>query len=181
MMAVTIPSSGPDATPATITLTGGTTMQAEPGLDLLGGLDRETFKHVFAVGLEELQGLGVLSQEGVRGRLLAAGTGLGSASVPEVMKSLDKESDALLKKGGRTQRINLLLNELNRIEHRLREVQGQAAAYAEGQRQREQLEARVDGNRQEAERRRRELGRVERLEQALVPWATRNLARGEGR
>ena len=163
--------------PATLTQAGGTTMQAEPGLHLLGGLDRETFKHVFAVGLEELQGLGVLSQEGVRGRLLAAGTGLGSASVPEVMKNLDKESDTLLKKGGRTQRINFLLNDLKRIEHRLREVQGQAAAYAEGQRQREQLEARVDGNRQEAEGRRRELGRVERLEQARVPWANRNLAR----
>ena len=35
----------------------------------------------------------------------------------------------------------------------------------------------MDGNRQEAERRRRELGRVERLEQARVPWANRNLAR----
>ena len=39
------------------------------------------------------------------------------------------------------------------------------------------LEARVDGNRQEAEGRRRELGRVERLEQARVPWANRNRAR----
>ena len=82
-----------------------------------------------------------------------------------------------MKKGGRTQRINLLVNDLKRIEHRLREVQGQAAAYAEGQRRREHLEARVDGNRQEAEGRRRELGRVERLEQARVPWANRNLAR----
>ena len=86
--------------PATLTQAGGTTMQAEPALHLLGGLDRDTFKHVFAVGLEELQGLGVLSQEGVRGRLLAAGTGLGSASVPEVMKSLDKEWTTLLTKAG---------------------------------------------------------------------------------
>jgi uncharacterized protein YhaN len=163
--------------PATITQAGGTTMQAEPALHLLGGLDRDTFKHVFAVGLNELQGLGVLSQEGVRGRLLAAGTGLGSASVPEVMENLKKESETLLKKGGRTQRINLLLNDLKRIEHRLRELQGQAAAYAEGQRQREHLEARVDANRQESERRRRALGRVERLEQARVPWVNRNLAR----
>ena len=163
--------------PATLTQAGGTTMQAEPALHLLGGLDRDTFKHVFAVGLEELQGLGVLSQEGVRGRLLAAGTGLGSASVPEVMKSLDKELANLLAQRGQRQRINLLIKQLKEIEPRIRELQGQAAAYAEGQRQREQLEARVDGNRQEAERRRRELGRVERLEQARVPWANRNRAR----
>ena len=163
--------------PASITQAGGTTMPVEPALHLLGGLDRDTFKHVFAVGLNELQGLGVLSQEGVRGRLLAAGTGLGSASVPAVMEHLKKESENLLKKGGRTQQINILLNELKKIENRLRDLQGQAAAYADGQRQREHLEARVDGNRQEAERRRRELGRVERLEQARVPWANRNRAR----
>ena len=162
--------------PATITQAGGTTMPAEPALHLLGGLDRDTFKHVFAVGLEELQGLGVLSQEGVRGRLLAAGTGLGSASVPEVMKSLDKELANLLAQRGERQ-INLLIKKLKEIEARIRELQGQAAAYAEGQRQREQLEARVEANRQEAEGRRRELGRVERLEQARVPWANRNRAR----
>ena len=163
--------------PATLTEAGGAAIQADPALQLLGGIDRETFKHVFAVGLEELQGLGVLSQEGVRGRLLAAGTGLGSASVPEVMRSLDKETDALLKKGGRSQRINILLNDLKSIEHRLREVQGQAAAYAEGQRRREHRETRVEGNRQEAEGCRQGLARVERLEQARVPWANRNLAR----
>ncbi len=56
-------------------------------------------------------------------------------------------------------------------------LQGQAAAYAEGQRQQEYLEARVEANRQESEACRRELGRVERLEQARVPWANRNRAR----
>jgi uncharacterized protein YhaN len=163
--------------PATITQAGGTTMQAEPALHLLGGLDRDTFKHVFAVGLEELQGLGVLSQEGVRGRLFAAGTGLGSASVPEVLKNLDKELANLLALRGQKQIVNLLIKQLKEIEARIRELQGQAAAYAEGQRRREHLEARVDANRQEAERRRRELGRVDRLEQARVPWVNRNLAR----
>ena len=163
--------------PATLTQAGGTTMQAEPALHLLGGLDRDTFKHVFAVGLEELQGLGVLSQEGVRGRLFAAGTGLGSASVPEVMKNLDKELANLLALRGQKQIVNLLVKELKEIESRIRELQGQAAAYAEGQRQQEYLEARVEANRQEAEARRRELGRVERLEQARVPWANRNRAR----
>ena len=49
------------------------------------GLDRIPSVRVCG-GRKELQGLGVLSQEGVRGRLFAAGTGLGSASVPEVLK-----------------------------------------------------------------------------------------------
>jgi uncharacterized protein YhaN len=163
--------------PASLTQAGGTTMQAEPALQLLGGLDRETFKHVFAVGLEELQGLGVLSQEGVRGRLFAAGTGLGSASVPEVMKNLDKELANLLALRGQKQTVNLLVKEMKEIESRIRELQGQAAAYAEGQRHQEYLEARVEANRQESEARRQELGRVERLEQARVPWANRNRAR----
>lgn len=166
----------PGRGPATLTPAGGATIQVEPALQLFGGLDRETFKHVFAVGLDELQGLGVLSQEGVRGRLFAAGAGLGSASVPEVLKNLDKELATLLAQRGQKQ-INLLMKRFREIEAEIKALQGQAAAYAEGQRQREELEALVDTNRREAERLRRQLGRLERLEQARVPWANRNLAR----
>ncbi len=35
---------------ATLTPTGGATIQVEPAIHLFGGLDRDTFKHVFAVG-----------------------------------------------------------------------------------------------------------------------------------
>jgi uncharacterized protein YhaN len=168
--------SRPGRAPANLTPAGGATIQAEPGLQLLGGLDRDTFKHVFAVGLDELQGLEVLSQEGVRGRLLAAGAGLGSASVPEVMKGLDKELANLLAQRGQKQ-INLLMKQLREIETGIKALQGQAAAYAAGHRQREHLEAQIEADRHEAERLRRQLGRLDRLEQARVPWANRNLAR----
>ncbi len=162
--------------PAFLAQGGGARIQGEPAQHLLGGLDRETFKHVFAVGLDELQGLGVLTQDGVRGRLFAAGAGLGSASVPDVMKALDKElADLLAQRGQR--RINLLTRQQKEIEGQIRNLQGQAAAYAEGQRQRELLEARVTANRQEAEGLRRELGRLDRLEQARLPWVNRNRAR----
>jgi uncharacterized protein YhaN len=167
----------PGRAPATLTPAGGAMVQAEPALQLFGGLDRDTFKHVFAVGLDELQGLEVLSQEGVRGRLFAAGAGLGSASVPAVMENLRKEAELHLKKGGRTQRINLLQNDLRKIEQHIKVLQDQAAAYAEGQQQRERLEAQVEANRLESERLRRLLARLDRLEQARLPWANRNLAR----
>jgi uncharacterized protein YhaN len=163
--------------PALITQDGGPRLQAEPALHLLGGLDRDTFQHVFAVGLKELHGLAVLSQEGVRGRLFAAGAGLGSASVPEVMKNLDKELANLLAQRGQKQVINLLLKQLKEVEARIRVLKGQAAAYAQGQRQREGLEAQVAAKRQEVETLRRELGRLERLEQARLPWADRKRAR----
>ena len=162
--------------PATLTPADGATIQAEPALSLFGGLDRDTFKHVFAVGLDELQGLGVLSQDGVRGRLFAAGAGLGSASVPEVMKALDKELANLLAQRGRKQ-INLLMQQLRQLETEITALQGQAADYAAGQQQREHLEAHVEAQRLEAERRRRQLGRLDRLEQARLPWVNRNLAR----
>ncbi|MCK9376362.1 MAG: AAA family ATPase [Syntrophobacterales bacterium] len=162
--------------PATLAQAGGGRMQGEPAQHLLAGLDRDTFKHVFAVGLDELQGLGVLTQDGVRGRLFAAGAGLGSASVPDVLKALDKElADLLAQRGQR--RINLLTKQQKEIEGQIRNLQGQAAAYAEGQRQRELLEARVHANRQEAEALRRELGRLDRLEQARLPWVNRNRGR----
>lgn len=166
----------PGRAPATLTPAGEATIQAEPAVHLFGGLDRETFKHVFAVGLDELQGLGVLSQEGVRGRLFAAGAGLGSASVPEILKNLDKELANLLAQRGQKQ-INLLMKHLREIETEIKALQGQAAAYAEGQQQRERLEAQVDANRQGAERLRRQVGRLEQSDQAWLPWTNRNLAR----
>jgi uncharacterized protein YhaN len=167
----------PGRQPATLSQGDGAILQADPATYLLGGLDRDTFKHVFAVGLKELQGLEVLSREGVRGRLFAAGAGLGSASVPEVMERLKKESETLLKKGGRVQRLNLLLSELKRVDARIRELQGQATAYAEGQRQREGLEAQVAANRLEAGELQRRLNRLAALEQARQPWADRNRLR----
>jgi uncharacterized protein YhaN len=165
--------------PVTISQADGATIPGDPAAVLFGGLDRDTYRHVFAVGLEELQGLEVLDREGVRSsRLFAAGSGLGSASVSQLTRHLDKEMANLLVSSPRGQKqINRLVQELKATEAAIRDLQGQAAAYAQGHRQREELTARVEANRAVMDRLRRDLGRIERLEQARLPWVNRNRAR----
>lgn len=152
----------------------------EPGDQLLGGLDLNTFKQVFAVGLDDLQGLEILSQEGVRTRLFAATVGLGAASVPEVMKNLDRELDNLLAPRAQKQ-INQLARELQGTEAQIRELHGQAAAYAGKQRRGDELEEHLRRHRRQAEEIRQRLRRLDQLEQARQPWVNRNLAREKAR
>ena len=159
---------------ATITVEGGTPEKVEPGGVLLGGLDRTTFERVFAVGLDDLKGLGVISQEGVRGRLFSAGAGLGAASVPGALKALDDELKELLSQRGQ-QRLNQLVHELREIDLKLKNLQGQAGDYAAGQQRREELEVSIRRHRGEAEKVRQKLSWLAHLEKARHPWVHRCL------
>ena len=161
---------------ATIASDGGAPERGEPGEHLLGGIDRATFEHIFAIGLEELQGLEVLTQEGVRGRLFSASAGLGGASMPAALKSIDEKLAALWAPRAK-KRLNLLTDRLREITKDIKNLQGQAADYAACQRQKEELEERVHRERVEMEDIRRRLRRLDQLEQAREPWAVLLTAR----
>lgn len=158
---------------ATIAVNGAPPQQGEPALLLLGGLDRTTFEHIFAIGLEELQGLKVLDQEGVRGRLFAAGAGLGAASLPAALKSIDEELANLWSPKGKKPRLNLIMDRLREVEREIKHLQGQATAYAADQRRKEELEARAREERAEMENLRFRRRRLEQLQQAREPWAVK--------
>ncbi|MGH7136683.1 MAG: ATP-binding protein, partial [Pirellulales bacterium] len=57
-----------------------------PGL--LGGIDEPTFKHVFAVGLREMQELGALSDSAAAEFLYHLSTGLNGVAVADVLREL---------------------------------------------------------------------------------------------
>jgi uncharacterized protein YhaN len=144
--------------------------------ELLGGLERQTFKQVFAVGLEDLQGLELLSQDGVRGRLFAAGAGLGAASVPDVLKKLDKELDGLLTQRGHKV-INQVVRGLRELDGRIQQLRQLSSDYAAGRDQLEELRARLAAQQEEATTLGQKLSWLTQLEQACQPYAERNLAR----
>ena len=79
---------------------------------LLNNLDRQTYERVFAMGLEDLQGFDVLTEENAQARLMAAGAGLGAASVPETLKKLNRTIEELIKPGGRAQKLPKLKKQL---------------------------------------------------------------------
>jgi len=160
---------------ATIAEEGRAPEKADPAALLLGGLDRKTFERVFAIGLDDLQKLDVLSQEGVRGRLFSAGAGLGATSVPAALKNLDEELKELLSQRGQ-QRINKIVHQLKELDSQINNLKGQAAEFAAGQRRREQLEARIRRHRGEAEKVHQKLSWLAHLQKAREPWVKRGLA-----
>lgn len=162
---------------ATIAETGGGPLKGEPSVHLLGGMDRETYERVFAVGLTDLIGLDVLTQESVRGRLLAAGSGLGMSSGPATMKTLDDQLGQYLKEKAGNPKINSLIKQLKDHEGRLKHLQGQAAEYAACQAKREELESRITTARREADQIAQRLRRIEQLKRGREPWVRWSAAR----
>ncbi|MBW2134754.1 MAG: AAA family ATPase [Deltaproteobacteria bacterium] len=162
---------------ATISMDGGTIEKADLAERFLGGLDRQTFEHVFAIGLTELQRLEVLSEDGVRRRLFAAGAGLGAESLPSAVQTLDKELKALLRKTGRKPLINQLVHQINQTRTQIAGLQELSTAYARAQERKAQLQQQIRENRQQLQNLHQDLKRLEQLEQARPSWVRLGLAR----
>ena len=165
--------------PKRITITGADRAvdKAEPASRLLHGLDRTTFEHVFAIGLKELQGLEVLSHRDVRDRLFSASAGLGSASVPDALKFLQKELDDLTTGQSRTKKIDLLLKDLDGLEQRLGLLKKESAVYAETRQRQELLQAEVKDRQAETQALGQRLNRLAQLERARSAWIILETAR----
>ena len=122
------------------------------------------------MGLEDLQGFDVLTQEGVRGRLLAAGAGLGAASVPETLKQLDKQIAELLTRGGRIQQIPTLKKELTTIQSEIRDLGSQAAEFARVTAERNQLRRDTAEKKSEYQELQLRKERLQQLERSRDVW-----------
>ncbi|MBM3212631.1 hypothetical protein FJZ33_10450, partial [Candidatus Poribacteria bacterium] len=148
----------------------GTIEQVEPSSLLLRGIDRLTFERIFAIGLKDLEGLDVLSQEGVRGRLLAASTGVGAASVPIIINQIDGELENLLKSRGKNPKINALAKEIESVNDEIKKLQSQSAEYGELQHNLAQLKEENRLKRLESDSIRQKIAKIEQLKQARAPW-----------
>ncbi len=161
---------------AAISDDGGPALPAEPAAAILGGVDRDTFKAIFAVGLEDLQGLGVLRQGGVSARLFAAGAGAGAAAAPLALKLLNDELAELLQQRGKG-RLNQIFGQLREIDRELKALAGQAARFAETQERRESVQARLAEQKAEARQLDNRLARLKQLARAREPWVNLQAAR----
>lgn len=154
---------------ATITDSDGTS-NAEPAQRILNGIDRQTYERVFAITLDDLQGFDVLTQEGVRGRLLSAGAGLGAASVPDTLKAIDKRLDELLTAKGRKQRVLQLTKELTEISRTIRQQRSQATEFGRLTERRRRLNTELTAARQQQRALQAKLERLRQLENARAVW-----------
>ncbi|BFH39112.1 hypothetical protein PMJ22TS4_50090 [Paenibacillus melissococcoides] len=98
--------------------------------ELLGGLNGELFRCLFAITLDELHELQALQGDEVGAFLYDTGLG-GGRQVAEAERWLQQEADKLYKPRGRSQELAHTLQALDRADRARREGQAQAARLAE--------------------------------------------------
>jgi len=129
------------------------------------------------MGLEDLQGCDVLTQEGVQGRLLAAGAGLGAASVPETLKQLDSDLTGFLTAGGRVQKIPKLMKQLAGVRSEIRDLRSQASEYARITAERDQLQRGIAEKKTDHQNLRLRKERLRQLQRSRDVWIRLDAAR----
>lgn len=153
-----------DGRQATLCEEGGIPERGEPSRRLVPGFDRETYRRIFAVGLQDLQGLSILTEEGVRGRLFSASAGLGSASLAEAMRWLDGHMGNLVSQRTSKRHLNQVLAELDRLENEYQQIRGRSGEYARLQAELARVEAEVANAKAQHEDLSRRLLRVQQLD-----------------
>ncbi|MFD3272856.1 AAA family ATPase [Paenibacillus dendritiformis] len=98
--------------------------------ELLGGLNGELFRRLFAITLDELHELQALQGDEVGAFLYDTGLG-GGRQVAEAERWLQQEADKLYKPRGRSQELAHTLQALDRVDRARREGQAQAARLAD--------------------------------------------------
>ncbi len=119
--------------PARISLGAGTDSSAELSdaefQQLIGGVDAQTFRTVFAFSLDELRDFDSLTGEQVRARIFAAGVGGAGPSVRQVVQGMERTCGQLLKPRSLEGEINRILSEMTTCEHTLQQARALAEAY----------------------------------------------------
>lgn len=107
----------------------GESIKTEPSKLWWHGLDKKTYNRIFAITLDDLQGLDILKEVDVRTRFFGAE---GGEAISEAVKDLDKSSQELLVGSANGKRkINVILDQLEDNRKRLAELSRQESAYVE--------------------------------------------------
>jgi len=141
----------------------GERLDATPSGIVAPGFDRRSFERVFAVGLDEMQGVGVLTEEGVRTRLFAAGGGLGRLSLAKLMSDLQAAMNKIYKKHGKKQRLNSTISRLRKLKGRLTESRALLQDYEKVCAEVEDVKAKQEELRKERVALRRRISHLELL------------------
>ena len=129
---------------------GNPAIHEEPSQHWWHGIDKKTYNRIFALTLDDLQGLDVLQEVEVRSRFFGAegGEHLGS-----VVKNIEKgATDLLVASSNGKRRINVLMDELKENRQKLSHLAEHEAQYVELQKafhSTEQTEAELQGQLQE--------------------------------
>ena len=116
---------------------------------LLGHANENIYNNIYAFGLTELQNFETLNSEEVRDRIYSAGTGVGSHSLSEIQKNIEKDAGDLFKLRGSSPEINSLFRDIKEIDSKLREIKNDVQKFDELHRSLENIDETIKNMEQE--------------------------------
>lgn len=146
---------------------------------LLGGVDGEVFRSVYAFGLSELSSLETLERDEVRDLIFSAGILGAGRSATRAQHSLASRQAALVRPRRSDAVANLLRRRLDAVDGELRRLREEARRFPERAEECEGLAARVREEEDTAEELRQRLRELDRLEAAWPDWCERRSAEAE--
>lgn len=132
-----------DIGPLHISDSAGRTLSPGALGHLLRHLDEQVFNHVFALGLEELQELGTLSDDEVAARLYQLSTGLRGITLAQVLSELETSRQRILAENDQPGQLKQLLDQRESVRAELQELRKLTSRYGELAQERERLECDV--------------------------------------
>lgn len=162
-----------------ITLEGGKNFiaSAEGGLPTelppdFFSINRDVYESIFAMGLADMQSLSPLNSSDVAARFFSAGAGLGSASLPRLLSTLEARENELFNPGnGRSSSaVKKLLASMDETDDRLKEVRRVNAGWQEKKTSLKEMEQACEAKRKELAALKIRLEALELLEKGRPSW-----------
>ena len=145
---------------------------------LLGGVDADLYRNVFAFSLAELQELKSLEVEGVRERIFAAGVVGAGRSARTAMKALAAERAEIGRKRGGCL-INDLRKRVDDLDEKLRQAKSRATRHPDLRRAADELDEKQKRIGRDLTDARREMAHLDALLSAWPDWDERGQAEQE--
>lgn len=150
----------------------GETCPPATARELLGAVDEQVFRNVFAFGLTELQSLSSLTAQGVQDRIFSAGVAGAGPSARAALAQLDRDVLEYLRPRALS-RLTGGAHAYAEIRRLVREHQGQAAQYVPKQERREELQDAIQSEGAVLAGLQARQSDLERLQRLWPQWAQR--------
>ncbi|AKR08119.1 DNA double-strand break repair Rad50 ATPase [Bacillus thuringiensis] len=138
--------------------------------DILSGVNESLFESVFSFDMHGLQNIHQLGEADI-GNYLFSASAVGSDALLQLDKKLEKEMDQRFKPSGRKPEINVSLQEMKKLEEKMKEWQGKIGTYEKQVQQLKECEeklASVRGEKESAEKRKQDYEILAALEPLVI-------------
>ena len=134
-------------------------------------IGKDVYESVFAMGLNDMQSMESLNKADIAARFFSAGSGLGSASLPRLLSSLEERGNELYRPGlaKGASAVNRLLMSMKETDERIRELRMASGSWGERRDALDSAERALEQRREELAELQRRLSFLELLEKGLAP------------